>query len=361
MDFLNQAMLALLEQLHTVLGSYALAIIAVTVLIRLVLWPMNTAQMKSMKAMQRLQPMMKELQEKYKGEPAKMQQELMKFYSENKFNPMAGCLPMLVQLPIFIALYGALMSPDFMMKAGNESFLFISKLHHTLQSSGGEALDGTFSVDPDDTFVTTDKIRVKLQGQAEAQPVGVNTLRVSDVKKLISVEPRPLIPGEPATFNLFPQDLGYSETYLKRVEEIQVPILNNKTRELEPVTLIPDEKGTFTSTLPTAKAKATFNFDVLALIIMYGVLTFAYQKTMTALSGATAQEGMQAMMNKIMPLAFTLMMLIIPIPAGVMLYLLVTMVMMLLQNLWIHILEKGTSAAGGMGVKPSQQVIEVNS
>jgi YidC/Oxa1 family membrane protein insertase len=356
MDFLNQAMLALLEQLHTVLGSYALAIITVTVLIRLVLWPMNTAQMKSMKAMQRLQPMMKELQEKYKGEPAKMQQELMKFYSENKFNPMAGCLPMLVQLPIFIALYGALMSPDFMMKAGTESFLFINKLHHTLQSSGGEALDGTFSVDPNDTFVSTDKIRVKLQGQAEAQQVPVNTLRVSDVKKLISVEPRPLIPGEPATFNLFSQDLGYSDTYLKRVEQIQVPLLNNKTRELEPVTLLPNAKGAFTATLPTAKAKATFNFDVLALIVMYGVLTFAYQKTMTALSGATAQEGMQAMMNKIMPLAFTLMMLIIPIPAGVMLYLLVTMVMMLLQNVWIQLREKG-----GIELKPSQQVIEVNS
>ena len=359
MDFLNQTILTILEQLHTFLGSYALAIIAITVLIRLVLWPMNSAQMKSMKAMQLLQPKMKELQEKFKGEPAKMQQELMKFYSENKFNPMAGCLPMLIQLPIFIGLYGALMSPDFMLKAGNESFLFVKKLHHTLHSSGGEALDGSFAVEANHTFESTPHIKVKLQGQAEPQVVSLKTLRVSDAKKIISVEPRPLIPGEDVTFNLFPQDLGYSDNYLSRVEHLQVPILNSQSRELEPVTLTPDDKGTFTASLPTKQAKPTFNMDVLLLIVLYGVLTYGYQKTMTAVTGMQAQEGFQATMNKILPLAFTLMLLIIPIPAGVMLYLLVTMIMMLVQNLWLAMRDKGNTNAPT--TKPSQQVIEANS
>ena len=87
MDFLNQAMLYLLQSLKAIVGSYSWAIIGVTALIRAVLWPLNTAQMKSMQAMQAIQPKMKELQAKHKDNPAVMQQEIMKLYSENKFNP----------------------------------------------------------------------------------------------------------------------------------------------------------------------------------------------------------------------------------------------------------------------------------
>src|SRR4051812_33503075 len=103
-------MLFALTQIWGVVHSYGLAIIILTVGIRLLLWPMNTQQTASMRKMTELQPKLKALQAKHKDDPVKMQQAMMQFYSENKFNPMAGCLPMLIQLPIFIGLYAALNS-----------------------------------------------------------------------------------------------------------------------------------------------------------------------------------------------------------------------------------------------------------
>ncbi|WP_423244321.1 YidC/Oxa1 family membrane protein insertase [Desulfallas thermosapovorans] len=94
--------------------SYGLAIILLTVLIKLVLFPLNQKQMVSMKRMQEIQPKIKELQEKYKNkDPQKMQQKMMELYREHNVNPMAGCLPILVQMPILIALYRSLLHIDF--------------------------------------------------------------------------------------------------------------------------------------------------------------------------------------------------------------------------------------------------------
>ncbi|MEW5762481.1 MAG: YidC/Oxa1 family membrane protein insertase [Bacillota bacterium] len=89
--------------------SYALAIIFLTVLVKLVLYPLTHMQMKSMVGLQRLQPEIKKIQAKYgKKDPQKMQQAIMELYREHKVNPMAGCFLLLVQLPILIALYRAL-------------------------------------------------------------------------------------------------------------------------------------------------------------------------------------------------------------------------------------------------------------
>src|SRR5207237_1580404 len=72
---------------------------------RLVLYPLTVKQTKSMQAMQRLQPEIKRLQAKYKNDKQKLNEEMMKFYKENKVNPLSGCLPLILQLPLFIVLY----------------------------------------------------------------------------------------------------------------------------------------------------------------------------------------------------------------------------------------------------------------
>ncbi|AGL03979.1 YidC/Oxa1 family membrane protein insertase [Desulfoscipio gibsoniae] len=96
------------------LPSYGLAIIILTILIKLVLFPLNQKQMVSMKKMQEIQPKLKEIQEKYKNkDPQKMQQKIMEMYKEHNVNPMAGCLPILVQMPILIALYRSLLHIEF--------------------------------------------------------------------------------------------------------------------------------------------------------------------------------------------------------------------------------------------------------
>jgi len=94
--------------------SYALAIVFLTVLVKVVLYPLTHLQMKSMVGMQKLQPEIKKIQQKYaKKDPQKMQQAIMELYREHKVNPMAGCLLLLVQLPILIALYRALYTMEY--------------------------------------------------------------------------------------------------------------------------------------------------------------------------------------------------------------------------------------------------------
>lgn len=93
--------------------SYALAIILMTVLIKLLLFPINQKQLKSMRDMQEIQPRMKELQERHKDEPEVMQRKLAELYKESGVSPLAGCLPLLLQMPIFIAFYNSLLHLQF--------------------------------------------------------------------------------------------------------------------------------------------------------------------------------------------------------------------------------------------------------
>ncbi len=86
-------------------GSWGLAIVGLTVLIRAVLVPLTFRQLKGMQEMQRLAPQINALKEKYKDDKQRQQQEMMKFYQENKINPLASCLPLLLQLPVFVSLF----------------------------------------------------------------------------------------------------------------------------------------------------------------------------------------------------------------------------------------------------------------
>lgn len=106
-------MLQMLQFFYGITHSYGLAIILLTVVVRLLMHPLTHKQMTSMKEMQKLQPRMKMLQEKYKDDKEKLNQELMRLYRENHVNPTAGCMPLIVQLPIFILLYQAIMNYDF--------------------------------------------------------------------------------------------------------------------------------------------------------------------------------------------------------------------------------------------------------
>jgi len=97
---------------HHVVSNYGIVIILLTITVRLVLTPLTLTQTKSMARMQKFQPELQELQKKYKDDKAKLQQETMAFYKKNNVNPLAGCLPLLLQLPVFFALFQALRTPS---------------------------------------------------------------------------------------------------------------------------------------------------------------------------------------------------------------------------------------------------------
>ena len=102
---------AILAFLYSVIPNYGFAIIGLTVLVRLALFPLTAKQARSMQKMQLVQPEIKKLQAQYKNDRQKLNEEIMKFYKENKINPMAGCLPLVLQMPIFFALFRVLHDP----------------------------------------------------------------------------------------------------------------------------------------------------------------------------------------------------------------------------------------------------------
>jgi len=125
--------------------SWGGSIIALTIVTRAVLIPLTYKQLKGMRAMQALQPQIKELQAKYKNDKQRMQQEMMRFYKENKVNPFASCIPLIAQLPVFITLFYVLrheLPADIGCEAGHcgseASFFFINDL--TAKATGGELI-----------------------------------------------------------------------------------------------------------------------------------------------------------------------------------------------------------------------------
>lgn len=136
----------LLKFFHDNAGlSWGASIIALTIVTRAVLVPLTYRQLKGMRALQALQPRIKEIQEKYKNDRQRMQQEMMRFYQENKINPFAACVPLLAQLPVFFTLFYVLrneLPADIGCKAGQcgaeASFLFINDL--TAKATGSELI-----------------------------------------------------------------------------------------------------------------------------------------------------------------------------------------------------------------------------
>ena len=104
-DFLAKPFLWFLNFIYSIIPNYGVSIIILTILTKILLWPLGNKSYKSMNQMKRLQPLMQEIREKYKNDKTKMNQEMMGLYRTYKINPLGGCLPMIVQIPVFFALY----------------------------------------------------------------------------------------------------------------------------------------------------------------------------------------------------------------------------------------------------------------
>lgn len=125
---------AALYEFAKLVGDWGLAIIIVTLIIRLLLFPIQRKQLKSSFQMQQVQPRMQEIQTLYAGDQVKIQQEMQKLYQETGFNPLAGCLPMLIQMPIFIILFQVLRDKIGQYAGGELSVSFYNILPNLTQT-----------------------------------------------------------------------------------------------------------------------------------------------------------------------------------------------------------------------------------
>ena len=107
-DIIGKPLLSFLKFIYKYVHNYGVAIIILTILIKILFWPLTQKSYSSMKSMQKLQPQMAKIREKYKDNKEKLNQEMMALYKSNKVNPFGGCLPMIIQIPVFFALYRVL-------------------------------------------------------------------------------------------------------------------------------------------------------------------------------------------------------------------------------------------------------------
>ncbi len=139
MNIIGNLLGHVLRIIYDVVQNYGWSIIVFTILVKVLLLPLTIKQTKSTKAMQDIQPKLQEIQEKYKNKPEKQPQEIMKLYQEAKINPLAGCLPLLIQMPIIIGLFSVLRDPvaygvfqnEAAFKLADTGFLWLQSLTAT--------------------------------------------------------------------------------------------------------------------------------------------------------------------------------------------------------------------------------------
>lgn len=332
MDFVTLT-IKILKILSTIAGSYGLGIILLTVIVRMAMWPLSVSQQRSMKKMQTLQPRMKAIQERYKNDPQTMQRKMMEFYKEHNFNPMSGCFPLLIQMPIFILLYSSLMSPQFIQMAGNAPFLFINSLDETLRTNAGISKDGVMGVSANAKFISSKTALVYLKQEP------ARTVKIDKPSDAVHIQGS-LTPGQPVELKINVddlKDLKFSE--LDKVEKADVEITNVMTKETELVTF--QKQGyLLVATYPTIPVQAKFHFDILLLIAIFGLTMVFTQKVMMSMNKGQEidpnQAAMQKSMNLFMPVMLCGTFVLIPIPAGVLLYLISSNVVQICQTLMIN-------------------------
>ncbi len=331
MDFVTLT-IKVLKVLATYCGSYGVAIVMLTLIMRAAIWPLNVSQQKNMRAMQYLQPKLKAIQDRYKSNPQLMQQKMVEFYKEHRFNPMGGCLPLLIQMPIFILLYTSLMSPQFIQVAGDSKFLFINRLDTTLRANAGISNDGKMGTSKYDTFMPGKVARVYIGDEV------FDNIKINNPKKALEVQGE-ITPGENMDLKISLDHLDMKFSQLEKVTKADITVTDINTRENENITFNRQD-GLLTASVPTVEMKKEFHWDIFALIAIFAITMLLSQKLMMSMNKTKdadpAQQAIQKSMGTFMPIMIIATFVMIPIPAGVFIYLIVSNIVQLIQTVIVN-------------------------
>lgn len=333
MDF-TAITVELLKRLSDLTGSWGLAIIVLTVAMRAVLWPLGISQQRSMKKNQELAPKIKEIQTRYKSDPEKMQRKMMEFYKEHKFNPLAGCLPLLIQMPVFILLYSALSCPQFVQLGGQSPFLFIKRLDAPIRTYSEPKNKEDLGVTKFDKFTADAHVKVTFKDNT------VSVVKLKKPNKSLEMQKKEITPGKPIDFKIDAYNLDLSFGEIDNIKKAELTLINSSTKAIKEIEF--SKKGQYLlSQVNTEPVTKTFHYDILILILLYAATMVATQKVMTASTSGMeldpAQKAMQEQMGNMMPIMLTFMFIfVIPVPAGAMIYLIVSNVFQVIQTVVIN-------------------------
>lgn len=361
-DLTYSFMLPILQWFGEHTHSWGWAIIGLTMLVRIIVAPLVNSSTQSMRKMSQLQPQMQAIQARYKEDPEQLQKKLVEFYAKNKMNPMGGCLPMLVQLPILFALYAAFSGPPFMDKSIDVPIKVVSQAEAT-KAHKDETSKNTVP------YVSADGKLAKIAVfpgestiiQGESLDFGDRVVQGnlnSDLKLNWRLVPKgDHDPNKIATVNdtRFHADFPATGEY---VVQAIVPGI----AAAEPFGFI-SSLGKVAKGFDLLQPK---NWDVLFLILSFGLTTylsslFSTGSAQTSESEMTEQQIIQKQTMKMMPVTMTIMFCFIPLPAGVFLYFVVSNLFQVAQTWWlmkqptpqiISVVDDGPDTSGGSGGGP---------
>jgi YidC/Oxa1 family membrane protein insertase len=326
----NNVMLPILDFLYGIVPNYGVAIVLLTLIIKGALWPLTAGSIRNMRKMQVVQPemqrRMKEAQERYKDNPQKLQEETAAIYKEFG-NPLAGCLPLLVQMPVLFALFATLRGSPF----------------------GDIVHMATVHVKP-----TTELTQVQPEGTSSPHVVYLsNALKE---REQIVFKPNSVnVPvGQTARFEVL-QTNGQSFTPPANLKPIFEIVSGNDKATINPDTGVLQAIATGDAqvhvTVPGVAAKSSFLFieqigrsginskdgihwDNLLMTILFGV-TLYFSQTLTSKNNPNMTEQ-QKQINKLTPFIFSGMFVFFPLPAGVLLYILLSNLFQIVQTLILY-------------------------
>jgi len=322
----NNIMLPILDFFYGIVPSYGLAIIALTLVIRFAVYPLSAGQIRNMRKMKIVQPLMKsrqeEIKQRYQNEPAKQQEEMGKLMQEFG-NPLAGCLPLLLQMPILFALFATLRGSPFT----DTPYTFDVQI---LPKAQVERIIPQPFVTKAQNIYINDGVHYKLSGLlpggdklavGEETRIAFQTEEGMTLARLLAEYPN--------------NEISPQWTITKGEERIQV------TADGTIIPLAPGD-ATIEVKLPGIAANTGFlfiealgrvgvmdddgniNFDILGMVLFFGISIYFNQQLTTAGQGSAGSENdQQQAMTKITPLLFSGMFLFFPLPAGVLMYIVV--------------------------------------
>jgi YidC/Oxa1 family membrane protein insertase len=326
-------MLPILDFFYGIVPSYGLAIIALTLVVRFAVYPLSAGQIRNMRKMRITQPLMKERQEeiqkRYKDNPAKQQEEMAKIMQEFG-NPLAGCLPLLLQMPILFALFATLRGSPF------------SDINYTVdvQALPKEQMEliqpQSFATKPQNIY-----LKDGVHYPVAALLPGGNKLVVGQPTKLEFQTPEgksldKLIADYPDA-NIQPQwKVTKGEERLKIGEDGTVDAIAPGEATIQgTIPGIAADKGfLFIEALGrvgVTSADGKINWDILGMVLFFGLSIYINQE-LSGQQGGGANAQQQQTVNKLTPLIFSAMFLFFPLPAGVLMYIVVANIFQTIQT-----------------------------
>ncbi len=331
MDITYSFMIPALEWIARQFHSYGWAIVILTVAVRIIVHPLVAASTRSMQRMSQMQPQIKVIQEKYKGNPELFQKKTMEFYQKNKINPMGGCLPTLVQLPILFALFATFTGPPFGDKAIPVKVKVVAKTA-VVQINKAEVSGGN------SPYVGKNGARCKL-----VVFPGDSTIAEGDT---IDFGVRAVDGTMPAEFKAQWKVQGAKNVQhgasIDESGHAAFPEPGEVTVNCVVPGIAKNESFCFINSLgKVSQGMALFkpaNWDNLVMIFLFGITMFFSQKLMVQPAAPNAdpdQLAIQQQTQRTMPIAVTAMFFFIPLPSGVFLYMVISNIIQSLQTWWV--------------------------